>query len=655
MRDILASIPDPGDELLPAQKLVKLIRPSHFKKDIAVSQIDHLVLLLRTEPELKKKFSAYIVQLLRTKECLDAFCESGILPGTTFLAELYRRAVHKIIPELHPENDLRTVVSRIFSSKLDVKWLRTIPAEKWAELFDEIEMGEEDIQLVQEQVANALVVLSHRVTSLGLEPEVSSKLPDIDKLSSPFITQSEEIIRFVQKITIHAYDAESLEMDYRHIFVLLNQCEDVLKDLRNHKNDYGASISLTYILVRLQQHIRRLQRLLKILAKKEEEVRYESTTLLLYEIVKAEHEKNSFLGYINENIDLIAYQVAEHGSKTGQHYITSTRSEYRYLFRSSMKGGFIVGFMALFKVLLSYIKMAPAWYAFSYSLNYALGFITMHITHSALATKQPALTAQSMAVAVHTDLYKEKDLGGIGEMVARVSRSQLVSFAGNLLIVFPMGLLVAFLYQLITGYNLAHSQKAHHMIQELHPLKSGSLIFASIAGVYLFLTGIVSGYVDNIVIYRNIPERIRQHVLLKKICSEKRRTRIASYIEKNIGGILGNLFFGFCMGSTPIIGHFFGVGADIRHITFAAANFGIAFISLDFHLSWQEVVWTLAGIAGIGFFNFMVSFNLAFYVALKARGVVIKDTFKIARSILTYFRKHPRAFFFPPKTVNSSL
>src|SRR5688572_12821714 len=441
MRSVINAISTATDELHPARELVKLIRPAVLKnKSFAESQFDHLILLLRSEPELKLIFRNYFIKLVRSKECLDAFCESGILPGTTFLAELYRRVVHKIIPEIYPDNDLRTVVSKVFSRKSDVRWLKHVSVEKWSTLLDLMEITQADGEVIEEQIANALVILSHRITSLGLEPELSSKLPQIEKLSSPFITQSEETLKLIQKIAKSSFDIDANHVDYRHILVLLNQCEEILRELRNHKNDFGASISLTYILVRLQQHIRRVRLLLKLLVK-DEDVRYGATALLIYEIVKSEHEKNSVLGHINQNIDLIAYQVAENGSKTGQHYITETRSEYSFLFIASMKGGFIVGFMALFKVLLSYIKMAPAWHAFSYSMNYAAGFIGMHVTHSALATKQPALTAQSMASVIQSDLYTEKDLSGIGEMVARVCRSQIASFAGNLMIVFPMGML----------------------------------------------------------------------------------------------------------------------------------------------------------------------------------------------------------------------
>lgn len=648
MRWIFEHIDNDKNSMAAAKQLVRYIRPSQLRRiDVANDHFDHFLSILKSDTRLLEKFRKYLLELVADKKCVDAFCDSGILPGTTFLAELYRRVIHKIIPEVYPDNDIRTIISGVFTRKSDVQWLHKISIDKWSELFDLLNFNEEESHEIEYQVANSIVILSHRISSLGLEPEISSKFQDIDKLTSPFITQSAEIIKFIDRIGQEEFDINNNDIDYRQILVLLNQCEEILKDLRNHKNDFGASIPLTYILIRLQQHIRRIRLLLKLLVK-DEQLRHEATALLMYEMVKSEHEKNSLFGYVNQNVDLIAYQVAEHGSKSGQHYITETRSEFADLFKASMKGGFIVGFMAFFKVLLSYLKMAPAWHAFSYSLNYAAGFVGMHVTHSALATKQPALTAQSMASVIQKDLYHEKNISGIGEMVARVCRSQLASFAGNLIIVFPMGMLIAFIYKLVWGYNLVTLEKANQLLTEIHPFTSGSIIFASIAGIYLFLTGIVSGYIDNIVIYRQLPFRIRKHFLLNAILPSAIVDKVSVYIENNLGSIMGNIFFGFCMGSTAVIGNFFGIGADVRHITFAAANTGISLVTFQFDVPIEQLLWSLTGVAIIGLFNFMVSFNLAFYVALKARGIVIRDTFKIIGSIWSYLKSNPLAFLIPP-------
>ncbi len=268
MRHILQSIPDSNDELLPAKKLVSYIRPFRLSIDNkSTDMVDHLIVLLREDDAVRNRFSNYISNLIYSKECLDAFCESGILSGTTFLSGLYRRVVHKMVPELYPDNDLRTAVVKIFTSKSDSNWLKSVSVEKWSELFSLIEIGADEKTYLNEQIANSLVVLSHRVTSLGLEPEISTKLPDIDKLSSPFITQTDEIIKLAQKINAGEFSIENNALDYKQINVLLNQCEYILAGLRDHKNEYGASISLTYILVRLQQHIRRIRLLLMMILK----------------------------------------------------------------------------------------------------------------------------------------------------------------------------------------------------------------------------------------------------------------------------------------------------------------------------------------------------------------------------------------------------
>jgi site-specific recombinase len=57
---------------------------------------------------------------------------------------------------------------------------------------------------------------------------------------------------------------------------------------------------------------------------------------------------------------------------------------------------------------------------------------------------------------------------------------------------------------------------------------------------------------------------------------------------------------------------------DIRHIAFSAANLGYAWQALDWQLPLQVVLVSVAGVMLIGMVNLMVSFSLAFYLALRA-------------------------------------
>ena len=62
------------------------------------------------------------------------------------------------------------------------------------------------------------------------------------------------------------------------------------------------------------------------------------------------------------------------------------------MYKSAAGAGIIIAFMASLKVLMARVTMAPLMQAFSYSMNYSLGFMLIHVLHFTVATKQPAMT-----------------------------------------------------------------------------------------------------------------------------------------------------------------------------------------------------------------------------------------------------------------------
>ncbi len=119
------------------------------------------------------------------------------------------------------------------------------------------------------------------------------------------------------------------------------------------------------------------------------------------------------------------------------------------MLKSSMGGGFIVSFTAVTKNPIPKVQLPPFLLAFSSSINYAIGFQLMHETNTTLATKQPAYTAS--AIAASLDYFKENrkpDMYALAITIARTSRTQLASFFGNLIIVFPLAYDLAALYYL---------------------------------------------------------------------------------------------------------------------------------------------------------------------------------------------------------------
>jgi site-specific recombinase len=317
-----------------------------------------------------------------------------------------------------------------------------------------------------------------------------------------------------------------------------------------------------------------------------------------------------------------------------------------------MGGGLIVGFLSVIKVLIYYLRLPLFGEAFLYSMNYSLGFIGIHISHSTLATKQPAMTASKLAGALDDKAKtKTEALENLAEVIIKLSRSQFIAFVGNVMIAFPVAFLIAWSYLYFTGQNLAEPEKAFKLIHELDPFSSYAIFHAGIAGVFLFLSGLISGYYDNKSIYNKIPQRINNQKFLKKYLGSGRTEKFSEYIGSNLGNLAGNFFLGIFLGSMGTIGIILGLPLDIRHITFASGNFGLAFVSVGDQLSQSEIVLTVFGIICIGLMNFLVSFSLAIFVATKSRGVNFNQRNELIKILLGWFALKPSYFFFPPKVI----
>jgi site-specific recombinase len=239
----------------------------------------------------------------------------------------------------------------------------------------------------------------------------------------------------------------------------------------------------------------------------------------------------------------------------------------------------------------------------------------------------------------------------MAELVNKVFRTQLVAVLGNLATVIPMAWLLAFGYALATGHHLVTPDKARHLLHDSDPLRSLALFHAAIAGVWLFVSGLLSGYYDNKALYTRIGQRVRQLRGLGRVIGQPRLDRLSVYLEDNLGGLMGNMYFGILMGITATVGYLVGLPLDIRHVTFSSANFAIALVALNNHVGWDLIATTLAGIALIGMVNLLVSFGLALWVALRARKIRFRQGILLTRALGRRFVAAPLDFFIGPKAA----
>jgi len=600
--------------------------------------------------DLKKE----LLVIFKEADFTQALSSIGIPMGSSFADETIRIIKGKILPYLHHPREASTIIHQIFDDKNDHIRIENLRAHylKPGAYFT-TEEKQEILAVFSTQVINAINIISYRIAALGMDEDVYTRAGKDDALITPFLQQNHEINELLENI--EQANKVKIEEDLAQNRIIMRQCLQNIALIDKGAEKNGTSLRQTYLLRKLELLIVRLESLLPVICYDDTDKAFDDLISLLFNLACIETKPKKLRYFISRNINLIAYRITENKRKTGEHYVASDNSEYLDLFISACGGGFIVSFMVLIKLAIHDANFPVFWEGLLYSLNYATGFVIIQMLHFTLATKQPAMTAAFLAASLDHVKDDSTRYNHLAATVAKVSRSQLASFAGNLIVVFPCTLLWIFALGKMSYNPLVSTESANDLLLAVHPLYSLSFWYASIAGVFLFLAGIISGFGDNKVVVSNIGLRIEAHPFLKKMLSVKHRSQLASYIEKNLGPLLGNITLGFMMGMAGFFGKITGVPFEIRHITFSTGNIAVGFYASNINITVSFVFAILSGIFIIGFFNFVVSFFLALQVAVRSRGLKLSDYPKVLAAIAVYFKNQPAEFFFPKRTPKTEV
>jgi|CXWL01.1.fsa_nt_gi site-specific recombinase len=627
------------------------IRPASGKKrrnpeknlQLVTEQIQqHKIVLANTQ-------HALLSQLIST-DLTAAITESGIPLARGFWQELSNRLKHKILPPLQDEDDFLYVINNVFFKKNDYKWVETISRQAWISFFEAVGFSfTPQHNSLKKELLQSMKILSFQVAQLGLEKVVLDYLPEEHRTEdTPFVLQNYKVHELEKLLFDNATDHNVAAASFQ-LKNIIEDCYQLIDHIRESHSERGASIQQTYLLLILSN---RLERMLLVLDVLDADNKFDTGRFvdIFRMLVRNEKRKNSILEFLSQGVGYLAYQIAEHKGSKGHRYITDTRKEYYKMIGSAMWGGLIICFVAIFKNLVGKLKLAPFPLGFLYSVNYSMGFILIENTGATLATKQPAFTASAVAGSLDTKKHSEPDLDNLAATVAKVSRSQIASFFGNLVIVFPITFLMAWGYDILFHQKIAEGEVAMKMLKDQHPWRSLSLLYACFTGFFLFASGIIAGYWQNKIRYGRIKERLKKHPVLKLSMSPKRLDRLANWVEKNFGALVGNIALGFFLGFAGILGKMLGIPFDIRHITISAGNTAIGIYGLGLeNIPPYFLLAVFGGVLSIGFLNFLVSFSLAFLVAVKSRGIRFSQYPRFFRILNNYFWKHTREFILPPK------
>jgi len=633
-------------------RLVDSLRPQGREEFAAAGlRLRALVSLLESRPEFAAALSAHLSQLLSSRMHRILYADPGVLASQGFASGLVRRLLGRLLPPAINDEYLRDLVAEVFDRPRDHVWMRAVPREDWDHLLRAIGVDDASFAPARHkcrlEVLEAMRLSAVRLAALGTDTALLQYLPALARHESPFLVQAAETHEFILR------QLGESPSDDGHLEVLLLQCEDYVERIRRRSREAGVSVDLVLLLARIEQIIARLRRLRDLVAPgaavpdAAAGARARAIDFFLA-LVRQENRRNSVRDLFRGATELLARRVTEQASRSGEHYITESRNEFVAMYRAAAGAGFIIAAMALLKLQLSRLDLPLLWEGAAFSLNYGLGFVLIHVLHLTIATKQPAMTAATLAAALDGRDNREERLDALAELAAEVSRTQWVSIAGNVTVTLLTAFAIALTAVQFVGWNPTAADKAANLLHDLHPWQSLALFHAAIAGLYLFLSGLVSGYYDNQALYHHIPQRLRRVRWLRWLLGEQRLARLAAYVERNLGALAGNFLFGCMLGFTPIVGELLGLPLDIRHVAFASANLAYGLVGLQFAVPPATVVACAAGVLLIGLTNLMVSFSLALKVALHSRGITAEQTEGMWRRVLQRFLRGPRDFFWPP-------
>ncbi|MDX1573592.1 MAG: site-specific recombinase [Methylophaga sp.] len=618
----------------------------------ASARMDALLAVLEAEPQLRqligRRFHVWFVE----QNLYSAIVSLGIFSRRGFFNEFMTRLYDKLNPPPLDLGNSKDVLSLLFYQRTDNDWLNTISADQWLQLHRlltldvDTETLRASIVHFKEQCLYAMEMLAIWVAAEELEPElmrIDKRLVDND---SAFIVLQRELQPLVQNMTERFQD-ESLEpYNPDHIWVMLDQCRELVQRLRRRgAGAAGSSISVAHLLERLEQTLERVEELLTILCTEDRQEHQNYCLSLWQKLILSTTEKNSLKSLVKNSIGMLSRSITQNKSDHGEHYIAREKSAFMSLFWSAAGAGILIALMALNKIYIESLGFDRGFNTLLVSLNYGIGFMIIHMLHFTIASKQPAMTAANFAAEVERGENGRAAHKKLATLLLDVNRSQWGAVWGNVITAILVASLITMGSLWFANQALLDAETVDYQLKAITPIGGMAIFYASIAGVWLFCSGIIAGYFDNRADYLELRTRLRYHPLLRGWVKDSWREKFGNYLHEHYGSLAGNFFFGVLLGITPFIGYLLNLPLDIRHVAFSAANLGYAAFSSAMGIF--EFLMYLFFVLLIGFFNLWVSFTLALIVALRARGTVISRFPVLLRSIWDQAKENPVRLFFP--------
>ncbi len=599
-------------------------------RDPRTEELAQLTLAIENHPE-REAVRAALREFWSHHSYVRVISEAGLPDEAFLLRELLARALRHLLPVDEVGGDLYILLDSLNLKQADARWLAALPEEllaAWADIF----------RPTQSSILASAKILALRATNIALSRDLIEFSDDEDITQSGFF----HLPSVVERVILHPEDVALWDKQRA-------ACESQLQAVNRRLEEKGSSVDLVFRVRLLRSYLGRIQQVLSMTApetvKEGSPAEYTSVAArkLAITIVHGFASQRNIGSVLGASTRRLARSVVEKTGRAGSHYIARNAAQWRVMGRGAIFAGVITAFTALFKYTLSAMIHAPLLLALAHSINYVVSFLCMQAGGFLLASKMPAATAAALV-----DAMEDPGKDHMASLKA-ISSTQFVVTIANLVGAVPAAVLIDRIIRAVSGHPFLSPAESEHGVRMLFPHASGTIFFAVVTGIFLWLSSLATGWTANYIALHKLPQAIGNSLRLRKKLGAGRAAKLAEWAQHHAAGSAGFIALGFLLGSMPIVFELFGIPLEVRHVTLAAASLGYA---LDGQLIYGRLTGaaTLAafsGIAFVGLLNIVTSFALSFLLAVRARNIAGAESNRFLRAVGKELLAKPLAFLFP--------
>lgn len=618
--------------------------------------------LLERDPSCAAALRGAIAEVLAQGDGVPLFAESGLGTDRGVYHETLTRVFRKVLPSPRDPANLARGIERLFPGREGTRWIAELPAPIFARLARALDLERADLSALAAAHEEALALLAARLQALGLSEELRARRNDRSVRGSAWARLPRATERLLARIAQRDADLEPLpptasldgetplaqaERAWR---TDARECREADAEVLARLESTGVSLDLVYTIDLSGRILDRMETLLAPRLAATREDRIQRVQLLLAELAGARQADTSLRRLWKDTSRLLARKVVERAGESGEHYIATTRRGYAGLWGAAVIGGLVTTVTTAAKLAIGAAKLVPFVEGFLAGVNYSLSFLAIQAFGGTLATKQPAMTA----AALSGTLLRGRSGAGATELavhVARIVRSQLAAALGNVIAVGCGAFAFDLAWRALRDRPYLDAQTAEYALHAIDPFTTLTVLYAAQTGVILWLSSVLAGSFANWTVYHRLARGIAEH-RIGNLVGRARLERFASAFEHHVSTWAGSVILGFMLAMTPVVGRFFGLPLDVRHVTLSTGQLALGAFALQLHPLDPLVLRGALGVASMFVLNLSVSFGLALTLALRARGAEAREKRSLAAATIVHLRRHPLDFVRPPSDAS---